>query len=135
MQHHSFTLSRPGLRPGYYVPLRLRIVDTVTVLSGIPMLVAAIGISILSLALAEPLGLGIIWRNQWAFRGYAACALLLSSWILYLWFTGLLRLFFRFLGMMTREESQDYPLKVSKNRFDPWPEYWQKAEKGRKNNG
>ncbi len=135
MQHYGFTLSRPGLQPGFYVPLRLRVVDTVTVLSGIPMLIAAISIWMLSFAWAEPLGLGIIWRNQWAFLGYAALVLFLSSWILYFWYTGMLRLLFRCLGMMTRGESQYYPLGGSKAELDPWPECWQKDEQGRTKGG
>ena len=32
MRHYSFTLSRPGLKPDHHVPLRLRIVDTLTLL-------------------------------------------------------------------------------------------------------
>jgi hypothetical protein len=130
MQHYTFSLSRPGLKPGCYIPLRLRVVDTVTILSSIPMVIMAIGIAILSLAWAEPLGLGVIWRNQWAFLGYAALVLFLSSWTLYFWCVGMLRCLFRFLGMMTREEATCYPLEASKKRIDPWPECWQKSENG-----
>ena len=131
MQHYSFALSRPGLKPEHYIPLRLRVVDTVTVLSGIPMLIAAISIGILSLGWAQQLGLDIIWKNQWAFVGYLLFVLFVSAWFAYFCCVGLLRLFFRCLGMMTREESQYYPLEASKKRFAPWPECWQKDAKRR----
>jgi hypothetical protein len=129
MRHYSFALSRPGLKAGCYVPLRLRVVDTVTMLSGVPMLIAAIGISMWSLGWAQQLGLGIIWRKHWALYGYMLLILFASAWILYFWCIGLLRLIFRCLGMMTEEESQYYPLEASKKRFDPWPGCWQREEK------
>jgi hypothetical protein len=127
-QHHSFMLSRPGLEPGHHVPLRLRIVDTTTVLSSIPILIAVIAICVMSFSWAERLGLDIFWKNLWAAYSYMVVVLLLSSWTIYYLHVGLLRLLFRCLGMMTQEESQRYPLKMSKDHVDPWPECWQKRD-------
>ena len=94
MRHYSLTLSRPGLKPGYYVPFRLRIVDTATVLSGIPTGLAAIGVGMFSPRWAQQLGLGIVGRNQWACFGCMILVLFVTAWILYFWSIGLLRLLF-----------------------------------------
>jgi hypothetical protein len=125
-QHYSFMFSRPGLKPGHRVPLRLRLVDTLTVLSSIPLVIA---ICIIPFSWVDRLGLDIVWKNQWAFYGYMVLVLLVSSWAIYLPYIGLLRLLFHCLGMVTQEESQHFHLKASKDRIGPWPECWQ----GRKN--
>jgi hypothetical protein len=133
MRHQSFTLSRPGLKPGYYVPVRLRVVDGVTLLSGIPMLIAIFAITFLSIDWVKALWPGIILGNPLVFFGYLVFIFLLSSWIVYYYFIGFLRILFLCLGMMTRAESQYFPLEASKRKVDSWPECWQKNAPGRTN--
>ncbi len=129
MRHYNFTLSRPGLKPGHHVPLRLRIVDTLTVLGGVPMLIAAIGVSMVSLTWADKLGLGVIWKNPFAFYGYVTIVIFVAIGTLYFRYIVLLRAFFRCLGMLTRQEAIDYPLEAFKRRrLSPWPESWQKPD-------
>jgi len=53
MRRHSFTLSRPGLKPDRHVPLRLRMVDILTVLSTLPFMIAVVGVSMMAGLLAE----------------------------------------------------------------------------------
>ena len=130
MRHYSFMLSRPGVKPGHYVPFRLRIVDTVTFFSGIQALLMAIIVSTFCTRLAQQAGLMNFGRNPWAYIGCFILVLYIATWIFYLRGIGILRVLFLCLGMMTREEAQYYPLEVSKKRFDPWPECWQKASKG-----
>lgn len=127
-RHHSFTLSRSGLKAGYYVPTRLRIVYTLTVLSGVPMVIAVIAFAMASLRFADQIGLGVIWRNPIAFYMYCGAVLLATGWTVSLTATAILRVFFRITGMMTRAEAQHYPLRADKNYIDPWPEAWQKPD-------
>ena len=83
-RHHSFTLSRSGLKPGYYVPARLRIVDTLTVLSGVPLVIAVIAFAMTSLRWADQVGLGVIWRNPIAFYVYLGAVMLATGWTIWL---------------------------------------------------
>ena len=130
MRHYSFTLSRPGLKPGHYVPLRLRIVDTLTGLSGVPMVIVMFGVVFLSLGLADKIGLGAIWRSLFAFYAYVIVVTFVVGWTLWFASTFWLRVIFRSLGMLTRDEAVHYPLEVSKKDIAPWPESWQKPEDG-----
>jgi hypothetical protein len=127
-RHHSFTLSRSGLKPGCYVPARLRIVDTLTVLSGVPMVIAVIALAMTSLRWADRIGLGVIWRNPIAFCAYFGAVLLATGWTVSLTAIATLRFVFRITGMMTKAEAQFYPLRADKKRVDPWPEAWQKPD-------
>lgn len=125
-RHQSFTLSRSGLKPGYYVPVRLRVVDTLTIFSGLPMVITIVALAMVSFRWADQLGLGVIWRNAFAFYAYVIAVLLIVSWAVYWTAVGVLRFAFRLAGMMTREEAKSFPLRADKKRVDPWPESWQK---------
>jgi len=127
-RRHSFTLSRSGLKTGYYVPARLRIVDTLTVLSGVPMVIAVIAFAMASLRWAGQIGLGVIWRNPIAFYVYLGAVLLATGWTVSLTTIAVLRLVFRLTGMMTKTEARCYPLRAGKRGVDPWPEAWQKPD-------
>ena len=127
-RHHSFSLSRSGLKPGYYVPVRLRIVDTLTVLSGIPTVVAILTIAMVSLWWADRLGLGVIWRSPIAFCVYLGVVLFVGGWSVWLTAIAVLRFVFRITGMMTEAEARHYPLRADKHHVDPWPEAWQRPE-------
>ena len=106
--HHSFTLPRPGLKAGYYVPLRLCIVDTLSVLSAVPLVVALVALLVNSLSWADRLGLGVIWRNPFAFYAYAIGTALIVGWGGSYTAVALLRFVFRVAGMMTREEARSF---------------------------
>lgn len=125
MRHHSFTLSRPGLKPGYDVPRRLRVVDTVTTLSGIPLFALTVAAVFLSVRVADHVGLGAVGKNPWAFFGYVLAVFYVASWGFCLSLVRVFRLLFRYLALMTEEESRYYPLRASKGRFDAWPDCWQ----------
>ena len=125
-QHHSFLLSRAGLKAGYYVPLRLRIVDTLTVLSGLPIYIAAIVFVMSSFRWIDQFGLGVIWRNPLAFLAYIIVVMFIAAWTVYLTSIAILRFMFRMIGMMTATEAKYYPLRADKKCFDPWPDAWQK---------
>lgn len=129
-RQYSFTLARSGLKPGYYVPVRLRIVDTVTILSGVPIFVAAIALAMASARWAGQIGLGVVWREPAVFFVCLCVMLLAAIWILWLTAVAALRLVFRITGMMTKAEARYYPLRADKRCVDPWPEAWQKAEVG-----
>jgi hypothetical protein len=123
---YSFTLSRSGLKPGYYIPARLRIVDTLTLFSGVPMFIAVIAIAMASMRWADQIGLDVIWRNSIAFYAYLGAVLLGASWTVWLTATAVLRFVFRITGMMTKAEAHCYPLRADKKCVEPWPEPWQK---------
>lgn len=125
-RHQSFTLSRSGLKADHYVPTRLRIVDTLTALSGVPMVIAVLTLAMASLRLADRFGLGVIWRNQFAFYAYVIVVLFIAGWTVSLITIYLLRCVFRITGMMTEPEAQSYPLRADKKCIDPWPESWQR---------
>lgn len=125
-RHQSFTLSRAGLKTGYFVPLRLRIVDTLTVVSGVPMVIAVVAIVMASFRWIDQIGLGVIWKNQFAFYAYVVVVMLITSWTVSLTSIGVLRFTFRIIGMMTKTEAKSYPLRADKKCFDPWPDAWQK---------
>jgi hypothetical protein len=127
-RHHSFTLSRSGLKTGYYVPARLRIVDTLTVLSGVPMVIVIIAFAMASLRWADQIGLGVIWRNRVAFYVYLGAVLLATGWTVSLTGIAVLRFVFRITGMMTKAEAQCYPLRADTKCVDLWPEAWQKPD-------
>jgi hypothetical protein len=125
-RHQSFTLSRSGLKPGYYVPVRLRVVDTLTIFSGVPMVITIIALVMISFRWADRLGLGVIWRNPFAFCAYAIAVLFMAGRAVSWTAVGVLRITFCLTGMMPREESKSFPLRADKKRVDPWPESWQK---------
>lgn len=125
-QHKSFTLSRVGLKPGHYVPLRLRLVDTLYIASWVPMVIAIIGLAMGSFGWADQLGLGIIWRNHFAFCAYMIAVLFIVSRVVSWTGVAVLRFAFRLAGMMTEEEARSFPLRADKRCVDPWPESWQK---------
>jgi len=125
-RHQSFTLSRPGLKSGHYVPMRLRVADTVAVFSGVPMVIAIIALAMISFRWADRFGLGVIWRNTFAFYAYVIIVLVIARWAVCFSAVGVLRFLFRLTGMMTEEEAKSFPLSARKGRVDPWPESWQR---------
>ena len=124
-RYYRLTLSRPGLKEGYNIPLRLRVVDTITILSGIPIIFATLGIGMVSLNWATPFGLGPIWENVFAFIAYIFVVISFLSWIMWWIMIALLRFVFVVSGLMTKAESQSYPLKCDKRSVAPWPDSWQ----------
>lgn len=120
----SFTLARPELKAGFYVPVRLRVVDTLTIVSGVPAVVLMIAVCMVSLRWADRLGLGVIWRNEFAFYAYVMVVVLVAGWTAGSAAVAVLRVLFRLAGMMTRDESRSFPLRADKKRVDPWPESW-----------
>lgn len=125
MRHMSFTLSRPGLKPGHYVPLRLRMVDTLTILSGVPAAVTIVVSALVALRWADQIGFAVIWRNRLAFYAYSIVVAGIAGWTVSLGMLGVLKFAFCLAGMMTREEAKWFPLQAGKGRVDPWPESWQ----------
>jgi hypothetical protein len=125
-RHKSFTLSRDGLKPEHYVPLRLRVVDTLYIASGVPMVIAIVGLVMVSFRWADQLGLGMIWRNQTAFYAYVIGVFVIASWVVCWAAVGALRFVFLLTGMMTKEEARSFPLRAGKKCVDPWPESWQR---------
>ena len=123
--YYRFTLSRPGLKAGYEVPVRLRFVDTATIFSGVPVVTGSIAFSMISLSRANQLGLGVIWQNVFALYVYSAIVLLSVTWITWLLLIAILRFVFQITGMLTKEESHFYPLRTDKRSIDPWPDSWQ----------
>ena len=121
-RHKSFTLSRDGLKPGCYVPLRLRIVDTLSAASMIPISVAIMGIMMVSFRWADQVSqFGFI-----AFITYQFVVLIVGSLLAFWAGDHVLRIAFRFTGMMTKEEAHDFPLGAGHRRIDPWPNSWQR---------
>lgn len=118
-RHQSFTLSRPGLKPGYYVPARLRAVDTSTIVSSIPAFVALLALVKISFVLARRLDFGDM--NPFAFYAYLIAVLVIAAWAISLAMIAVMRFAFLVTGMMTKSESHSFPL----DRFDPWPDSWQ----------
>ncbi|MBN1393971.1 MAG: hypothetical protein JW959_02985 [Pirellulales bacterium] len=100
-----------------------------TFLSGIPIFLGAAGVCFLAFPLAEYYGLVITFNNAWCFFGFIFIVFFLAVWGLYFLAIRLFMLFFMATGMMTREESEFYPLGALKHQTAPWPDCWQKAEK------
>lgn len=125
-RHLSFTLSRSGLKPGHYVPARLRIADTLTVFTAVLNLVVVITLAVMSLQWSVQLGMGFIWKNPVAFVVYSVTVTVLAGWAVEFASVRVLRRLFRIFRMITDEEARSYPLISGKHRFDPWPDSWQK---------
>ena len=125
-RHQSFTLSRPGLKSGHYVPLRLRVVDTLAVFSGVPMVIAIVALGMISFRWVDRLGLGLIWQNEFAFCAYWIVVLTLARFAVCYTGIHMLKVSFRVSGMMTRLEAESFPLNAGKGGTDAWPETWQK---------
>ncbi len=123
--YYRFTLSRPGLKAGYEVPVRLRFVDTATIFCGIPIVIVSITITIDSISWANQLGLGTILQNTYVFFAYLIIAFFGAVWITWLSLIAILKLVFRITCMLTKEESKFYPLRTDKRSIDPWPDSWQ----------
>ena len=123
-RHQSFALSRPGLKPGHYVPLRLRIVDTLTIVSWLPMVISILAFAILALRVAGDFG--VIVKNPIAVCICLLAALFVAGWAIPLNAMRTLRFLFRVLGMMTAEEEESFPLDTENGDLAPWPDSWQK---------
>lgn len=122
---YSFSLDRPGVRYGYRVRRRLRVVDTATIVVELAAGFASIGLWIWSLGRIKQ----VVHVNHPA--AILAIALAGFLFVIYtvdaavLW---LLRCLFRLSGLMSREEAQSYPLRWGKRCIDPWPATWQERE-------
>ena len=124
----SFTLSRGGLKPDHYIPVRLRFADTLSIASGIPLIILIMVcwfkvvpflVSVVPVALAQ---------------NHFLCYLLVmvpSFLLCYLaigrFWTWSLRFVFRIIGLLSTEEAVHVPLVTDKRRCDPWPAAWQRA--------
>ena len=125
-QHMSFTVTRSGLKSGFYVPARLRLVDTLTIVSWVPVIIMIIAIGIASLGWVDRFGLGIVRQNRFAFCAYVIVVMFVAGRVVPWTATRILRIAFRISGLMTEEEAQSFPLRADKQRVDPWPETWQR---------
>jgi len=89
------------------------------------MAIAMLALAMFSLSLADDIGLGVIWRNRVAFYAYVVASLMISGWAVSFAAVRALKLLFRIVGMMTKEEARSFPLRAVKRDVDPWPESWQ----------
>lgn len=128
MRHYSFSISRPGLKPGYTIPSRFRLVDALTLLSAFPQ-IAVMGLIIVEYLKAAWDGrLGPIFQNAYVYLACMLAVVCTTIWTVSRIFTVILRFLFRVLGLLSQEESRLYPLEISKHYVAPWPESWQQAE-------
>ena len=123
----SFTLSREGLKPGQYIPLRLRFVDTFSIASGVPLLALVFYAWIQLAKLLKPLWPAVVLQND----AIAFFAILLPLFFLCIVSIGRfwefsLRVLFTMIGLLSVEEAKHFPLAADKRRCDPWPESWQR---------
>ena len=107
------------------MPLRLRIVDTIAIFSGLPAIVAVGAIVVASFRLANQLGMRPMLQNQFAFLAFGISIVVASVWIVSWLSIRFLRLVFRSTGLMTHAEARFFPLRADKDRIDPWPDEWQ----------
>lgn len=129
----SFTLNRVGLKEAHYIPLRLRFVDSLSIVSGVPLLVLIFAAVFQSFQLANLAGLGNQLQNVVAFFAYLIAAIWFWAWILSKAWIAALRLLLQLTGLLKSEEARSFPLRADKHCVDPWPDSWQKQIECRAN--
>jgi hypothetical protein len=121
----SFLMSRPGLREGYRVPLRLNVFDTLA------MVLMALWLFV-SMALAWgmcrlQIQLGLMPRYWLAGALFPAYAVALMRWG-----SNVPQLLLREFGVLTRWVSRDdvrsYPFPDTRDETAPWPDEWQQID-------
>ena len=119
---HSFSLDRPGLRPGYRVGRRLRIVDTVTIALGVASGFASI---LLWVWLIGRIKQVIILNNAFAILAITFAGLTLVIYVVHMGIIWWMRLLLLLTGLLSKQEARSYPLRWGKQCVDAWPETWQ----------
>jgi len=123
----SFTLSREGLKPDHYIPVRLRFVDSFGIASGLPLFALVFYTWIQLAKLLKPLIPAAVLQND----AIAFFAFLLPLFFLCIFSIGRfwefsLRALFTMIGLLSVEEAKHFPLAADKHRCDPWPANWQR---------
>ena len=123
----SFTLSREGLKPDHYIPVRLRFVDSFGIASGLPLFALVFLVWSHLVQQLKPMIPAAVLRNG----AIAFFTVLAPLFFFCLFFIGrfwesLLRVFFKTIGFLNKEEAMYFPLAADKRRCDPWPESWQR---------
>lgn len=122
---YSFCLDRPGVRYGYQVKRRLRIIDSVTIAGQIVSVFTSIGIW--------------VWLLRWlkqvvvlnhpvvivAVMGAIFMVVIYSVPMAVVWW---MRVLFLVTGLLSKEEARSYPLNCGKHGMHAWPEAWQEPE-------
>jgi hypothetical protein len=125
----SFSTARPGLRSGFHVKSRLRVVEFCTFL----LEVAATLIALITVYVSMPLWIhkvGAVPASEIVFGIVVLFIFLASHWILRSVFLSTASFLFRRLHLMNAQEAKYFPLTGSKRRLEPWPENWQEPQHG-----
>jgi hypothetical protein len=125
---YSFFLDRPGLKDGFMVPLRLRIVDAV----GQWAQIGSVLISCITV-----LGCISILKNILPSSSVLDFLMIFPLFLLFCISLGITIPFVerfyvtlvRLIGLLSKEEVLHLPLRFERGRVDPWPDAWQKPQR------
>ena len=122
---YSFFLDRPGLKEGYTVPLRLRVVDSIGQMVGLLSLIAAGFVAVLCSA-TLPAKLFDYPAVTLSMTFVVYLIMLLVMRFLHPVEIGIYKLAVRYSGLLSEEELRHIPLRYERGVVDPWPDEWQK---------